>query len=184
MLPSLGLSLLVAIFMLFSTTDASAVSLKNFRELAAFYSAATGVPMTDTGVQTAYTNVKSRLPKAGTVDEFASPTVLAAIELSGAFCTSFINAEAALPAAKRRAHATIDFTKSPRVLANTDVLTTVHAYAKLFWLRDVTAAEDTLFNGTITTLKAASTDNVAGNKQLFLALCTQVATSLDALVIH
>jgi hypothetical protein len=31
-------------------------------------------------------------------------------------------------------------------------------------------------------MKAASTDNAAGNKQLFLTMCTQVATSLDALV--
>jgi hypothetical protein len=175
-----GSLLLVTVFMLLAK-DAEAVSLKNFRELAAFYSAATGVPLTDTKVQAAYQNVKSRLPKAGTVDEFSSPSVLAAIELGGAFCTSFINAEAAATAANRRAHQQIDFTKSPRVLADADIMSVMSNYAKLFWLRDLTAAETTLFQGSVTKMKAASTDNAAGNKQLFLTMCTQVATSMDAL---
>jgi hypothetical protein len=177
-----GLFVVATLVILLTPSDARAVSLKNFRELAAFYSAATGVPLTDPKVQTAYQNVKSRLPKAGTVDEFSSPSVLAAIELGGAFCGSFITAEAAATPANRRAHQTIDFTKSPRVLADADILAVVHAYAQLFWLRPTTPNEDTVLQSTITTLKAASTDNVAGNKQLFLSLCTQVATSIEALV--
>jgi hypothetical protein len=173
---------LVALFIALSPKDAEAVSLKNFRELAAFYSAATGIPLSDPKVAAAYQNAKSRLPKAGTVDEFSSPAVLGAIELSGVFCTQFITAEAAAPAANRRAHQQIDFTKAPNALADADVMSAVHAYAKLFWLRDVRADEDTLLQTTVTHMKAASTNNPAGTKQMFLAMCTQVATSIDALV--
>ena len=177
-----GLSALLSALFLFLPTDALAVSLKNFRELAAFYSAATAVPLTDPKVQAVYQNVKSRLPKAGTVDEFASPTVLAAIELSGAFCGSFITAEAALTPANRRAHQTIDFTKSPRVLADSDIDAAVANYTRLFWLRAPRPDEDAAFLATIGRLKTASTNDAPGTRQLLLSMCTQVATSLDALV--
>jgi hypothetical protein len=177
-----GLSLLVALFVILSPHDAMAVSLKNFRELAAFYAAATGVPLTDPKVQQAYQNVKTRLPKTGGVDEFASPSVLGALELSGAFCGSFITAEAAAPAANRRAHQTIDFTKSPRVLADADINAAVKAYSRLFWMRESRPEEDKLFLAEIGRLKPLSTDNAAGTKQLLLTMCSEVATSLDALV--
>jgi hypothetical protein len=177
-----GLSVLMTLFVVLSPKDAQAVSLKNFRELAAFYSAATAVKLTEPRVQQAYLNVKSRLPKLGTVDEFSSPTVLGAVELGGAFCNAFITAEAAALPANRRAHQTIDFTKSPRVLADSDIMAAVRTYARLFWLRDAKADEDAMLLSTVTRLKSISTDNAPGTRQLFLTMCTQVATSLDALV--
>jgi hypothetical protein len=177
-----GLTVLMSLCLVLSAKDASAVSLKNFRELAAFYSAATNVPLTETKVQQAYQNVKTRLPKTGAVDEFSSPTVLGAIELSGAICNAFITAEAAAPAANRRAHQGIDFLKTTSQLADADILAVLKTYAKLFWLRDAKPAEEKAFSATITKLKSITPDTAPGARQLFLTTCTQVATSLDALI--
>src|SRR5262245_25086913 len=176
---AVGLSILMTLFVVLSPRDARAVSLKNFRELAAFYSAATAVPLTEPKVKTAYQNVKTRLPKAGTVDEFASPAVLGAVELSGAFCSAFLTAEAAAAPPNRRAHQTIDFSKTPSQLADGDILAVVRNYARLFWLRDIRSNEETAFGPAITTLKSISPDSIKGTRQVFLVLCTQAATSLD-----
>jgi hypothetical protein len=173
---------LVALSLVLLPSDALAVSVKNFRELVAFYSAATGVPATEPKVQQAYLNVKTRLPKAGTVEEFSSPAVLGALELSGAFCNAFITAEAAAQPQNRRVHQTIDFTKTPSQLADADVLAVARSYARIFWLRDARKAEDATFQATIGTLKSITPNTAAGTKQLSLILCTQIATSLDALV--
>ena len=105
-----------------------------------------------------------------------------ALELSGAYCNQFITNESTAPAANRRAHHTIDFTKTPSQLADADVLAVGKAYAKLFWFRDTRPAEDTAFQGTITKLKTLTPNTTAGTKQIFLVMCTQAATSLDALV--
>jgi hypothetical protein len=182
MMRAFGLSVLIALGVVLSASDARAVSLKNFRELAAFYSSATGIAMTEPRVAAAYLNVKSRLPKAGTVDEFSSPSVLGAVELSSAFCGAFISVEAAAQPANRRAHQTVDFTKSPRVLVDGDIMAAIKNYARLFWQRELKADEDKVLLASVTRLKALSTDNAAGTRQLFLATCTQVATSLDALI--
>lgn len=177
------LSLVLAcVALVLVTTNAFAVSLKNFRELLAFYSSATGVPATDTKVQATYANVKSRLPKAGTPDELSSASVLGAVELGGAFCGSFITADAAKLPDQRRAHQSIDFTKSPRALGDADIAAVIGQYARLFWLRPTNAVEDKVFLAEIGRLKTSSTDNAAGTKQLLLTMCTQVASSLDALV--
>lgn len=179
---AVGSITLVALVVVLSSTDARAVSVKNFRELAAFYSAATAVPLTEPKVQLAYQNVRSRLPKAGTVDEFASPAVLGALELSGAFCGAFLTAEAAAVPEKRRAHQTVDFSKAPSALLDADVLAVVRNYARLFWLRDLRPNEEAQFGGAVTKLKSISPATAQGTRQVFLVLCTQVATSLDALV--
>jgi hypothetical protein len=179
---AIGLTALVGFSVVLFARDAAAVSVKNFRELAAFYSSATGVPLTQPQVQTAYNNVKTRLPKQGTVDEFASPAVLGALELSGAFCNAFITVESTAPAASRRVHQTIDFAKTTRQLADADVLALAKGYARMFWTRDARPNEEAALVATITKLKTVTPDTTVGTKQLSLVLCTQAATSLDALV--
>jgi hypothetical protein len=162
-------------------TLARAISLKNFRELAAFYSVATAVPLTEPTVKQTYQNVKARLPLRGTVDEFSSVTLLASLDLGGAFCKAMITADAALSPELRRAHQKIDFSKAPNDLADADIMTTTRTYANLFWGRNPTDAETASVAQSVAKLKATSTATPAGTRQLLLALCVTSATSLDAL---
>jgi len=162
--------------------QAQAVSLKNFRELPAFYSAATGVSQKNYQVSQAYLRAKGRLSLHGTVDEFSAPMVLAAVELGGAYCGAFLITEASVVPTNRRAHQSIDFTKKPKDLAVADVMAAATIEANLFWGRDPTAVEVTSLQAALANLQAISTADVAGTKMMMTALCTEVATSLDALI--
>lgn len=162
--------------------SAFALSLKNFREVNAFFANATGISPTQNDIKSAYAGAKARLPLRGQVSEFSSPAVLASIELGGAYCLALINKDKNTAAANRRAHRAIDFTKKPADLKDEDLKSTVEIYANMFWERDLSADEEAAFQSAFTNLKKSSPATAAGTSQLLTVLCNQVATSLEALI--
>lgn len=165
-------------------SSAQAASIKNFREILAFYSNATGIDSQNTTVQQVYNQVRTRLPLHGNVTELTSPAVLGATELAGSFCNLMITADAGQPAANRRAHQAVDFNALPAAVTDDALTQTVTNYAALFWERQPIAAEIQTFTASWTNLKTISPATTTGTRQLFHVLCTQAATSLDSLIFY
>jgi hypothetical protein len=166
----------------FAAPAAYGLSLKNFREINAFYATATGIAASQRDVAAAYQDVRTRLPLRGNINEMTSAAVLAAVELGGAYCGAMIDTDAALPAASRRAHQAVDFNREPAAMTDAVVKQTVTAYTGLFWERAPTATELSSFVASFSALKTSSPTNAVGTRQALLILCSQAATSLDALI--
>jgi hypothetical protein len=160
-----------------------AVGVKNFQQLLASYAAITGVDPGDSDISDYFAQSKTRLPKKGRVDELSSPALLTAGALGGLFCEKMIASDAALPAAQRRAHKQVDFTKAPAAALTSDVRTSVVGeYAGMFWQRSATATEQAallaVFDESVTSGGTTPADTLLALRPV----CGAVAGSLATLV--
>jgi hypothetical protein len=158
------------------------LALKNFREINAFYAVATAVNPEQNDVKAVYQSVRTRLALRGQISELSSAAVLATVELGGAYCKAMIANDAGLAATARRAHQAVNFSAPPAAATDDVVKQTATKYSQLLWGREPSAAELDSFVQSATRLKASTPATAAGTRQLFLILCTQAATSLDALI--
>ncbi|HEX4924572.1 MAG TPA: hypothetical protein VFV50_10815, partial [Bdellovibrionales bacterium] len=114
---------------------ASALSIKNYRQVYSAMSTVTGVPKTNPVVSNYYNQAFRRLSETGSVGSVSGPLLLTTTILASRFCTEFIKAEAVLPKDQRKAHQMVAFDQTQAALT-TDVLTSVlNNYGMLFWGR-------------------------------------------------
>src|SRR5688572_9189629 len=85
------------------------VLLKNFREIYAAYENITAVDGRDKELMDLYKLNMDRLPKNGLPEELSSSVVLAATELSGAFCKKTIDREKVLAPGARILFGDVNF---------------------------------------------------------------------------
>ena len=159
------------------------VGLRNFRELQAHYSQATGVGSSNFNAALIYDQVQATLPQTSDVAAFSGTMVRAASALGGVYCAEFVNRESRAQSGVRRAHQGVDFAVFPAAIApavTTDVLA---KYSQLFWGRDMTVKETTVMGDVARSLAASSPQSTAGTRQYFIGLCSIVSNALESLVI-
>jgi hypothetical protein len=158
----------------FGYAEDDQISVKNFRQAMASYSSITGVNARDAEIQTIFRRVKSRLPVNGKLGEFASPSLLAYLELGGAFCKKLIEKDSVLPAAQRRMHKVINFdadvSQFDRVMTNK----LVETYALYYWQRSPTEKESDLLWNAVQELKEEGTVN-----SILITVCGTFSSSVD-----
>lgn len=161
---------------------ATNVGMKNFRQIIASLYKITGVSLSDATVLETTTRLRSRLPTNGQVTELSAPMVLAMAEMTGAFCFQFIENDAALPAAQRRAHKLVVFGEGPQSLTPAIRTSVIGEYANLFWQRDPTADETTALNALFDGVTKDAPNQADELKRSLRGVCAAVAGSLDTLV--
>lgn len=159
------------------------VVLKNFRQISASLSYATGVLENDAAVKDKIAQVKGRLPQTGAVAELASPVTLAMIELSTAFCRKMIALDAAqTDPAYRHVHKSVDFTGGIDGL-NADVRQSVaKEYSGIFWGRAPTANELSLLTTAMSDAMKSEASNENAVTAVLLTGCIATASSVENLV--
>lgn len=176
----LALSLLLS---LISTPSfGTKVGLKTFRELPSAYSTVLGVPTTNPAIQTIIKKVSSRLPQKGEVEEMSSPMILAVYELSGAFCSTFMESEVNKPAPERLLFKSVDFKQGTKQFSMALQRGLIADMADAFWFRQPTETEQTeleyFFSQSISSSGAA----IGESRNIAFMLCTYFGTSLQFLV--
>lgn len=158
---------------------ADTVRLKNARELYAAYEATTGIDGRQADLAELYRLNMDRLPKYGLPEELSSSTVLAATEISGAYCKKAIDREKVLPEGERMLFADIDFTQGPSQFTSFLRETAIDRLAIMFWQRNATEAEIASLSETILSASMdGSKDLPAETEKVLQVLCTTVGTSL------
>lgn len=176
------LVLMVALLSSASHVHASKLGLKNFRELPAAYSTVMQIPSTNGVIQTVLKKVQSRLPQKGDIEEMSSPMVLAAFELAGSYCSAFLDAEAAMPAAERLIFKDVDFTTTPKQFTPSVQKALLSELAGNFWFRPPSETEAQELDTFFSDIKALAGASTAGTRQMSFLLCTYFGTSLQFLV--
>jgi len=158
------------------------ISLKTFDQLYNSLAVATRVTP-DTAIKTYFDNVKLRLPKTGDVEEMSAPMLTGLTGLSGLFCERMIANDARISTpANRRAHRQVDFTKTPADMTEAIRQSVATEYARLFWQRDPTAAEQNLIVDLIGNAITTDDTTAAATPKILKIACTATATSLLAIV--
>ena len=158
------------------------ILLKNFRELYASYETVMGVDGRDAELQELLKLNIDRLPKYGVVEEMNSPVVLAATEISGAFCKKAITREKAVSHCERILFADADFTRGPKQFSSVIKVAMIENLANLFWQRNSTEAETQVLSEIITKASVGSDETPADTERVLQVLCSSFATSLNFLV--
>jgi hypothetical protein len=159
------------------------VGVRNFRQLSAKLSAATGVDPTDFGVTGVFTGVKTRLSVDGVVQKVSPAMLLAATTLAGEYCLRFIEQEAVRTPDMRRIHGPVNFQGDLGTFNVAVRQQMIHAYAQVFWLRDT---DDSELNELTQLMATVAAENKAPAEVIvdsLLAACTAVAGSLEVLKI-
>src|SRR5438552_1932252 len=112
----------IFLFLAATSSFATDLSIKNFREIFESYALITGVPRTDAEVIAKFNDVKTKLPQKGAVEEISSPMTFAVTQLAIPFCKKMIAADANRPVGQRLAHKKIDFLKAPKALFTADIV--------------------------------------------------------------
>jgi hypothetical protein len=157
----------------------ASLSIKNYRQVFSSMSAVTGVPKTNAVVLAYYNQAYRRLSETGAVGTVNGPLLLTTTILASRFCGQFVAMEAALPAAQRRAHQMVDFTKTQSGLT-TDVLTNVvNNYGSLFWGRSPDSVERQTALTLVQDAMAGQTESVDMTRKALLAACTNYLGGLE-----
>lgn len=151
----------------------------NFRQIYEALIATTGIdPLTKPEIEKYYQEAVTRLPRAGTVEDLNSTSLLAVTALSGMFCNVWVSDEAALPAEKRRAHGDVDFAKS---LDAQQWKQLTQRYARIFWQRDLEPAEVGEMESLGREFDELAKQQPLSVKDRLITLCTTLTSSLEAI---
>ena len=156
-------------------------AVKNSRRILQSLVVATGVPATHPPIAAYYGGASSRLPRFGQASEVNAPMMLTFATLASLFCQEFIRRDADLPPAQRRAHSLIDFTRGPDAMTVAVRERTIEEYAELFFGRGPSAVERLLFLEEMDQLGAGQAPAPQLTRDILLATCTTVASSVDSL---
>ena len=162
---------------------ATSLGLKNFRELPAALTVATGVPLTTPSIQLTLKKVASQLPLKGQVEEMSSPYILAVTELVGDFCQEMITQESAKPAAERLAFRDVDFKVGPKQFVPATKDAVINELSDIFWGRGPTGEEMASLKQSVDEgATGVSTSSTAETTNLMKILCSTFGTSLEFLI--
>jgi hypothetical protein len=176
------LILLVSLFSIRSFAE-DPIVIKNFREIFESLSVASGVTA-DTATMSAYNSFKPVLPKFGNPEEYSAAMQIAVIRLAGYFCRSLITQDAAkTDPVLRRAHKSVNFSAGPVGLSEIVRKDVLSNYAKLYWQRDLSTTELKSMQNMADALIARAPTTTTGTRNVCLAMCTAVASSLEFLVV-
>ena len=161
-----------------AATADNPVRLKNFREIYASLVTVTGVDGRDAELTELFRVNVDRLPKVGEAGELSSNVVLAATELSGAFCKKALDREKALPRGERNLFGQVDLNRGPRQFTNYLKGRITEQYAQAFWLRAPSATEKEVLSQLIDRLRTNVTDSADETEKLLQVFCVSFGSSL------
>jgi hypothetical protein len=174
--------LIIAFLTLAPAAQAATVGVKNFREVAQFFTDTTHVDPNDPVAAAQVASSASRLPKTGVVDEVTSAGLLTFTALAGVYCQELIASDAKLELPKRRAHKKVDFTHGPSALTPDVQQSVIEEYAGLYWMRSPSEVEKSAMLTLFQQATDPSQDTPDQTQLVLLAVCTSAASSLDSLV--
>ena len=162
-------------------TAGEIVQLKNAREIYASYESVTGVDGSKQELRDLFKLNADRLPKTGAPEELSSSVVLAATELSGAFCKQVITNEKVVSHGQRILFGDVDFNKGPSQFNGILKPILIDHLAIEFWAREASAPEKQVLDRVINSASKGD-DTPAMTEKVMLVVCTTYATSLAFLL--
>lgn len=154
------------------------VRLKNFREIYYSLAALTNIDENDADMKTVFSLVKDRLPRAGSPQEFNSPSLMALTELSGAFCQKAVQREKVLTPGERTLFSDINFARGPVQFSSYLGEVLSKRMSRIFWQREVKAEEIAMIEQLIFETAKEDTVSLVETEKVLQSVCTTFASSL------
>ena len=155
-------------------------SLRDFRQLYASLSAATGIAPSQT-LREYFQGAQYRLLNDGDPVKFNATTLMTTISLTGLFCDELLTAELNLPAAERRVFQVLDFSQGPSSVTHENQVAFVTREAEVFWARDPEPLELAALMESWGELASFSANSPTGLREMALSICTAVGSSSDSI---
>jgi hypothetical protein len=151
------------------------VGVKNFRQLEGSLRAVLGVsPVTDE-----VRGILKRLPIDGKADKVSSSSLLATVQLVGAYCEQFIGVEVRQKSNARRVHGKVDFFSPASKFSAPARQSVVQNYAQVFWQRMPTEAEQSELLALMADIESQSEQPKKKLWEMLMGVCTAAGSSVE-----
>lgn len=172
----------ISIILLAATTSVAAVNsgvrLKNFREIYYSLAALTTIDENDADMKTVFNLVKDRLPRAGSPQEFNSPSLMALTELSGAFCQKAVQKEKRMSPGERTLFPDVNFQRGPVQFSSYLSEVIAKRLSRIFWQREAKASEIAMIEQLILETAKDDMSTLTETEKVLQSVCTNFASSL------
>ncbi len=160
------------------------LAVRNFLEIPAFLSRATGVSSGDAEIKSFLQLAQGGFPQKREVNEFGA-SLSSLIALSGLYCKRMVEKDASFTGPsfmRRRTHKDIDFGKGPSLHSEASVLSVIEDETGFFWGRSPSSQELDQFRDYMAEAKKHLPNDRDGSIRFFTSLCLAAAASLDSWV--
>lgn len=156
-------------------SSAPTVGVKNFRQLDGSLRAVLGVNPSSEELR----GTLKRLPVDGKADKVSSSSLLATVQLVGAYCEKFIAAEVRTKSGARRVHGKVDFFSPASKFSQAARQSVVENYAQVFWQRMPTESEKSELLALFTDIESQSEQPKRKLWEMLMGVCTAVGSSVE-----
>ncbi len=151
------------------------VGVKNFRQLEGSLRAVLGVSLATEETR----GILKRLPIDGKADKVSSSSLLATVQLVGAYCEQFIAVELRQKSNARRVHAKVDFFSPASKFSPAARESVVENYARVFWQRMPTEAEKSELLTLMADIESQSEQPKKKLWEMLIGVCTAAGSSVE-----
>ncbi|GEM_PF-6176260 len=151
------------------------VGVKNFRQLEGSLRAVLGVSAMDDEIR----GILKRLPIDGKADKVSSSSLLATVQLVGAYCERFIALEVRAKSNARRVHGKVDFFSPASKFSAAARQSVVENYAQAFWQRMPSEAEKSELLALMTDIESQSEQPKKKLWEMLMGVCSATGSSVE-----